>query len=273
MKTILYIILLYLFASSFAFASGAKRPNIEGGSTVITENNSAPTTGGGSSKEEFNAPWKNSNTSIVLDNYEGNTIDWDKLAADTKVAGFIHRSSIGMTVDKKYKERKKIALERGYLWGAYHLGRPGNTIAQAELFLSLIEDDPDTLMVLDLEDTTNGKFMTIDEAATFMQYIYDKTGQIVTVYANHSTTKLLASKMKNNPLFQQSKLWYARYKSKVTDFPEGLWPSYFIWQFGREVMCRDSGFCPYTVPGTGYDMDYNVFNGTKSELQAQWNNN
>lgn len=264
------MILLNIFFGSFAFASGAKRPALGVENKPIVS--SGPSTTAPAS-EEFNAPWKNENTSIVVDNYQGNTWDWDKLVSDPRVVGFIHRSSIGLTIDSQYKARKKIALEKGMLWGAYHLGRPGNTIEQAELFLSLIEDDSNTLMVLDLEDTTSGKFMTVDEAVTFMQYIYDKTGNIVTVYANHSTTKSLVSKLKTHPLVQQSKLWYARYKNQVTDFPEGLWSSYFLWQFGREVTCRESGICPYTVPGTGYDMDYNVFNGTKAELQARWNNN
>jgi lysozyme len=261
---------MHLFFFSNVFASGAKRPAI--GSNTPTTSVETPTATN-SSSAEFNSPWKESNTSIVLDNYEGNTFDWDKLATDKKVVGFIHRSSIGMTVDKKYIERKKIAIERGYLWGAYHLGKPGNTIAQAELFLSLVEDDLNTLMVLDMENATSGQFMTTDEAATFMQYIYDKTGQIPTIYANHSTTKEIISKLKNNPLIQQSKLWYARFKNQVIDFPQGLWPTYFLWQFGREVLCRENGTCPYTVPGTGYDMDYNVFYGSKADLQAQWNNN
>ena len=58
----------------------------------------------------------------------------EKMAADQKMVAVIHRSSIGSRVDSKYVERKNIALERGYLWGAYHLGRRGNTIAQADLF-------------------------------------------------------------------------------------------------------------------------------------------
>ena len=95
------------------------------------------------------------------------------MATDTKVAGVIHRSSIGLKVDTQYVARKKIALDRGYLWGAYHLGRPGNTIAQANLFLSLLNDEPNTLMILDLEDTGSGSFMSIDEAVVFMNYVYE----------------------------------------------------------------------------------------------------
>jgi GH25 family lysozyme M1 (1,4-beta-N-acetylmuramidase) len=220
----------------------------------------------------LNKPWSREDATIVIDAYQGNSIDWDKMATDTKVAGVIHRSSIGMRVDTKYKSRKKIALDRGYLWGAYHLGRRGDTIKQADLFLSLVQDEPDTLMILDLEDTNSGNFMSITEAITFMDYIYEKTGKIPTVYANHSTTKILNERVKSHPLFQQSKLWYARFKSKVTDYPSGVWPNYFLWQFSSEINCSKTGSCLYNVPGTRFDMDVNIFNGPQSDLRLKWNN-
>lgn len=234
--------------------------------------------GGGSSNDEvtdqasFIRPWNNDNTSIIIDAYEGNRIDWNKMAADQKMVAVIHRSSIGSRVDSKYVERKNIALERGYLWGAYHLGRRGNTIAQADLFLSLIDGEEDTLMILDLEDTGSSNFMSLDEAEVFMEYVYEKTGKIPTVYANHSTTKKLNEKFKNNPLFQQSKLWYARFKSTVTDYPAEIWKNYFLWQFSSEINCSTTGSCLYNVPGTSSDMDINVFNGPLSELRMKWNN-
>lgn len=223
-------------------------------------------------KASFNQPWKNADTSIVIDAYEGNSIDWNKMATDTKVVGVIHRSSIGSRTDAQYKARKKIAKERGYLWGAYHLGYKGNTIAQADLFLSLVDNDPETLMILDLEDTSSGNLMTVEEAVVFMNYVYEKTGRIPVVYANHSVTISLNQKVKNNPLFQQAKLWYARFKATVTDFPAVIWKNYFLWQFSSEINCSTTGSCLYNVPGTKSDMDVNVFYGTPRELEARWNN-
>lgn len=223
-------------------------------------------------KESLLSPWKDQSTAIVIDAYQGNSINWDQMAGDPRVVGVIHRSSIGSKTDTKYKSRRAIARERGYLWGAYHLGYTGNVKAQVELFLNLVEDDPDTLMILDLENTTNGKFMTIAEAAQFMQMVYEKTGRIPVVYANHTTTKLLNTKMADNPLFEQSKLWYARFKSNVTDYPVGIWPNYFLWQFSSEINCSKTGSCLYNVPGTRYDMDVNVFYGSEADLRANWHN-
>jgi lysozyme len=220
----------------------------------------------------FDRPWQNKNTSIVIDAYEGNRIDWDEMSKDRKMLGVIHRSSIGFRKDSLYESRKKIALERGYLWGAYHLGRRGSTIEQADFFLSIVENEPDTLMILDLEDTASNNFMSIEEAIVFMEHVFKKTGKIPVVYANHKTTILLNSKVKNHPLFQKAKFWYARFKEKITDFPSGVWKNYFLWQFSSEINCSPSVTCLYRVPGTSHDMDVNVFNGPEGDLKSQWNN-
>lgn len=220
--------------------------------------------------DAFNAPWRRSDTSIVIDAYELNPINWTQMAADTKMVGVIHRSSIGLRVDRQYQARKEIARQRGYLWGAYHLGSRENTIAQAELFLSLIDDEEDTLMILDLEDTNNSRFMTLDQAVVFMEYVYEKTGRIPVVYANHSTTQLINQRLGQSAIIQQSKLWYARFKSNVTDFPRGIWDEYFLWQFSSEINCSKTGSCLYNVPGTLYDMDVNVYNGTEAQLRYEW---
>ena len=272
-KFLMFFILLNIITISSSYARGSKRPVITKPPESVKPIPKPDNNSSGTVAASLLSPWTKSNSTIVIDAYEGNSIDWNKMATDTKVAGVIHRSSIGLKVDTQYVARKKIALDRGYLWGAYHLGRPGNTIAQANLFLSLLNDEPNTLMILDLEDTGSGSFMSIDEAVVFMNYVYEKTGRIPTVYANHSTTILLNTKVKSNPLFQQSKLWYARFKANVTDFPSGIWKNYFLWQFSSEINCSTTGSCLYNVPGTKADMDVNVFHGSASELASQWHNN
>ncbi|MBC7428803.1 MAG: glycoside hydrolase family 25 protein [Bacteriovorax sp.] len=267
-------IVLFLFISIFSFNSyalGAKRPKAPS-TPVIPSVPATPSNPTSPSASSLNNPWKNIDSTIVIDAYEGNSIDWDKMATDKKVGAVIHRSSSGLKTDSQYTARKKIALQRGYLWGAYHLGQKGNTLAQAKLFLSLVNDEPNTLMILDLEDTGSGSFMTVDEAVVFMNYVYEQTGRTPVVYANQATTVALNSKVKTNPLFQKSKLWYARFKSSVTDFPVGIWSNYFLWQFSSEINCTATGSCLYNVPGTKFDMDVNVFYGPADELAAQWHN-
>lgn len=222
-------------------------------------------------KKDLDHPWKKQDTVIIIDAYEKNPIDWEKMAQDKKVVAVIHRSAIGLRVDSKYSARKAEALKRGYLWGAYHLGKRGDVIKQADLFI-LQADNQDTLMVLDLEDTSNSTMMDIDESVQFMEYVYKKTGKIPVVYANHSVTLKLNEKLKAHELFKKSKLWYARFKGNVTDFPIGIWDTYFMWQFSSEINCSKNNSCLYNVPGTLFDMDVNVFDGTKEELKAQWRN-
>ncbi len=219
---------------------------------------------------EFDRPWDLPQTQIVIDAYQGNSIDWDAMATDQRVVGVIHRSSIGLRVDTKYFLREEIATRRGYLWGAYHLGRSGDPIEQAKLFLQTVGQKPNTLMILDLEDTNSSSMMNIPNAIRFMKYIFAQTGKIPVVYANHNVTQLLTAQVANEAVFQDSRLWYARFRSNIPNFPNGLWPTYFLWQFSSEINCSKMGTCLYNVPGTLYDMDINVFFGSKSELSKEW---
>lgn len=215
----------------------------------------------------LNAPWKDENTQIIIDAYYLNGIDWNEMASDKRVKAVIHRSSIGLKKDTKYSERRAIAKGRGYLWGAYHFGKSGNVEKQADLLIELAGDD---LMVLDLEDFGNSSYMDAKESIEFLEYVYKKTGRLPIIYANHSTVRALNAKYGSHELLNKTKLWYARFKSKVTDFPYGIWGGYFMWQFSSEINCNRTGSCLYNVAGTRYDMDVNVFDGTFEELKKYW---
>jgi lysozyme len=221
---------------------------------------------------EFNEPWKNPNVAIVIDPFQGNDIDWEKLATDKRVVAIIHRATIGDRADKKYAERKIEAKKRGYKWGAYHYGKPGEPIKQADFFLATVKPEPDDLMALDLESTDFDKHMSFDEARAFIQRIKEKTGRYPIVYANNLVTKAIIAEAAPDDVFAKTHLWYARFRRTVTDFPAGTWMTYTLWQFSSEMNCTaaDRASCLYTVPGTEYDMDVDVFNGTVEQLRRQW---
>src|SRR2546429_9683921 len=120
---------------------------------------------------EFNEPWKNPNVALVIDPFEGNDIDWEQLAPDKRVVAIIHRATIGDRADKKYAERKIEAKKRGYKWGAYHYGKPGDPIKQADFFLETVKPAKDDLLALDLDDTDPAQNMSFDEARIFLQRI------------------------------------------------------------------------------------------------------
>ena len=221
---------------------------------------------------EFNEPWKNPKFALAIDPYEGNDINWDKLATDTRVVAIIHRATIGDRVDRKYAERKIEAKKRGYKWGAYHFGKPGDPIKQADFFLNTVKPAADDLIALDLESEDATKHMSFDEARVFINRIKQKTGRYPFVYANNEVTKAISDKYGAGDIFAKTRLWYARFKRNVTDFPPGTWKTYAIWQFSSEQNCSRANLpaCLYTVPGTEYDMDIDVYNGTIEELRNRW---
>ena len=221
---------------------------------------------------EFNEPWKNPNVALAIDPFEGNDIDWERLATDKRVVAIIHRATIGDRVDRKYAERKIEARKRGYKWGAYHYGKPGDPVKQADFFLATVKPDADDLIALDLESTDATKHMSFDEARAFINRIKEKTGRYPVIYANNLVTKAIADQFGDDEVFANTNLWYARFKRSVTDFPAGTWKTYTLWQFSSEMNCNpaDRTSCLYTVPGTDYDMDIDVFNGTIEELRNHW---
>src|SRR4029077_6472679 len=87
---------------------------------------------------EFSEPWKNPKIALAIDPFEGNDINWELLATDTRVVAIIHRATIGDRADRKYAVRKIEAKKRGYKWGAYHFGKPGDPIKQADFFLDTV---------------------------------------------------------------------------------------------------------------------------------------
>lgn len=235
--------------------------------TSVTPFNSLPDGPG-----KYDLPWLSAETVAVIDAYEGNSINWSEMATDSKVAAVIHRSSIGLRADTAYVSRKVTGQKAGYLWGAYHLGTSDDPIAQAKFFLSTVGSDPTTLLFLDLEDTSSSSMMNVANSVVFMQYIYQTTGRLPIIYANNSVTEALTSALAGNTLFQKTRLWYARFVSQISNFPTGLWTTYFLWQFSSEINCSATGSCPLRVTGTSYDMDINVFYGSKAALASQWHN-
>ena len=221
---------------------------------------------------EFTEPWKNPKIAIAIDPFEGNDIDWDKLATDKRVVAIIHRATIGDRADRKYAERRDEAKKRGYKWGAYHFGKPGDPIRQADFFLDTVKPAADELIALDLESVDGTKHMSFDEARVFIKRIKEKTGRYPLIYANNEVTKAISDQYGADDVFSKTRLWYARFKSNVTDFPQGTWKTYTIWQFSSEQNCSpaNSSACLYTVPGTEYDMDVDVYNGTIEELRSKW---
>jgi GH25 family lysozyme M1 (1,4-beta-N-acetylmuramidase) len=241
-------------------------------------------------------PWKNKTTSLVIDAYEMNIIEWEKLVANKRIAGFISKASDGLpeiydcrgkhngdtvnhckTMWRKYavsrelyQTRKLLAKANGLLWGAYHLGRPGDPVDQANHFLDYATPGPDDLMVLDIESLDSTKFMSLDDAEIFARHIKARTGRYPVLYTNHDTARYIASRRENYALLSRLPLWYARYKPDIRGvFPMGNWDNYFLWQFSSASNCGDRT-CPMRIDGTLDDIDVNTVPMARTELARFW---
>jgi GH25 family lysozyme M1 (1,4-beta-N-acetylmuramidase) len=231
-----------------------------------------------SSASEFSKPWLDADVAIVLDPFEGNSMDWDKIASEPRVIGVIHRATFGLSSDAKYAVRKTEAKARGLKWGAYHLLTTADPEDQVDHFLSVTGLDAADAYALDIEclDTLGGCAQSIFKVSAAqieaaIAHFKAKTGRLPLIYANGSVTDVLASKLNGKPELSGLNLWYARFKNTLTNFPAGLWPSYTLWQFSSEINCEPSpGQCPFRVQGTKSDMDVNAFNGTVAEAKAAW---
>lgn len=243
-----------------------------------------------------NEPWKNQETALVIDAYELNTIEWEKLVTNKRVAGFISKASDGLpevydcskrhkgdsvahckTMWRKYsvsrelyQTRRMLAKANGLLWGAYHLARPGNPIDQANHFLDYATPGPDDMMVLDIESLDAKQFMSLEDAAIFARHIKTRTGRYPVLYVNHDTARYIATNREEHHLLSRLPLWYARYKPEIKGvFPMGNWDNYVLWQFSSSTNCGKRT-CPMRIEGTLDDIDVNTVPMARAELVKTW---
>ena len=225
---------------------------------------------------EFKQPWKDPKIALVLDLYGPNRLDFDELAAEPRVAGIIHKASEAMAPDPLYADRKLEALRRGYKWGSYHLGRPGDPVAQADFYLEKADPTDDEVMALDIENTTKHS-MSLANAERFVARIREETRRYPLLYITGNVRDALLESYFADSEFAHTPLWYARYRPDhdiSQFFPAELWTTYTLWQFASEVNCpsKEGLPCPLSkpIPGTEYDMDVNVFWGTVEDLRGRW---
>jgi len=250
----------------------------------------------GNAKAADNEPWKDKSSTLVIDAYELNIIEWEKLVANKRIAGFISKASDGLpevydcrkkhngdslnhckTMWRKYavsrelyQTRKLLAKAHGLLWGAYHLGRPGDPLDQANHFLDYATPGPDDLMVLDIESLDSEKFMSLADAEVFARHIKTRTGRYPVLYTNHDTARYIASRREDYALLSRLPLWYARYKPEIKGvFPMGNWDNYFLWQFSSASNCGDRS-CPMRIEGALDDIDVNTVPMTRADLARHW---
>lgn len=245
-----------------------------------------PTALGQTRTGEFNRPWEDRTRALVLDPYEENDLDCAILAQEPRVAGIIHRASIGLRADTQYAVRKAKCKRLGYKWGSYHVGMPGDPIQQADFYLTTVKPTDDEVIALDLEDVRDPTRMDLVNARRFIKRIKEKTGRYPLLYITGNSRDELLKEYGAESEFANTPLWYVRMKTDISDlFPaKPLWNSYTLWQFASELNCchkrgkrrvctaQPPPSCPFRkpIPSTRFDMDVNVYYGTLEELRSKW---
>lgn len=224
--------------------------------------------GGAFARSSGNRPWEDPSVPIIIDPYAENDINWDKAVTDKRLMAVIHKASEGDETDPKFVERAAEAKKRGLLWGAYHLGRPGDPIKQAKKFLDLANATGAKFLAIDIEADDPSKFMSLQDAAKFIEYVHSETRRYPAIYVNYSVYESISKKYDASSVFAKAPLWVARFKPELGMDNHKLWSNYTLWQFSSEINCASSKTCFYRVPGTATDMDVNVFLGDANALRA-----
>jgi len=204
----------------------------------------------------------------VVDIYHGDKVSSFKKAADAGLWGAIHKATTGATgKDSKYATRRQAALKAGLLWGAYHWGTAADVEKQVKNFINRAEPDDDTLVALDFEETKDNQ-MTLAQARDFLAIINETLGRKAVIYGGG----LLKSRLGNaaNPFFGSHRLWLAHYNPHLRWHMS--WKKYWLWQYtdrrGRPDLFPDS---VSGIPGNAKgDLDCDSYDGSKSQLRAEW---
>jgi lysozyme len=200
------------------------------------------------------------NVIVDISHHNGN-VDLGQVNGDG-IIGVIHKATQSTNyTDPNYACNRTKAADAGLLWGAYHFGTGGDGAAQADYFLSVVSPGPNDLLVLDLEDNTQGSSMSLDEAHDFVTRVHDVTGQWPGLYSGSYIKQLLGSN--KDDVLVNCWFWLAQYGSNAV--VPANWPTWTMWQYTDGT----SGPQPHSVGGIG-SCDRDKFNGDEAGLRKLW---
>jgi lysozyme len=200
---------------------------------------------------------------VVVDiSHHNGTLNLKRAKEEGGIVGLISKATQGVTfTDPTYKGNRAKALGVGLLWGAYHFGTGSNGVHQAEHFLSVVQPDSKTLLVLDFESNPQGPDMTLEEARAFVTHVKEATGTFPGLYSGHYIKELLGTS--KDPVLANCWFWLAQYGP--TAVVPVNWPTWTMWQYTDGAMGPE----PHTVPGIGR-CDRDKFNGSETQLRDLW---
>ena len=200
------------------------------------------------------------NVVVDISHHNGN-VNFVKVK-DAGIIGVIQKATQGQgNVDPTYKTNKSKATDAGLLWGAYHFATGSDGLKQADNFLSVVGNDPKTLLVLDFEPNLTGPSMSLEEARAFVTDVNEQTGRYPGFYSGHFIKQLLGANA--DPVLANCWFWLAQYGKTAVVPPN--WPTWTMWQYTDGVIGPE----PHTVSGIGR-CDRDKFNGSEAQLRKLW---
>lgn len=199
---------------------------------------------------------------VVVDiSHHNGAVNFAKAKA-AGIIGVIQKASQGQgNIDPTYNTNKTKATTAGLLWGAYHFATGSDGLKQAEHFLSVVGDDPKSLLVLDFEPNPTGPDMNLEEARAFVTHVNEQTGRFPGLYSGHYIKQLLGTN--SDPVLANCWFWLAQYGNTPVVPPN--WPSWTMWQYTDGAIGPE----PHKVDGIGR-CDRDKFNGTEVQLRKLW---
>ena len=188
----------------------------------------------------------------------GTPIDWSKVRTDGQSFAFVKATEGGDWVNPHYVEDVQAAHAAGLKTGAYHYARPSTDAkTQAANFAAQIALAPDQTLppALDIE-VDEGK-----SAAQLEQWIEEFTSELKRLTGRtpmiYTYKYFWMGQMNNSQKFSDMPLWLAAYQDQAPEAVDG-WKKLSFWQRSG------SG----KVAGIPTDVDMNLFNGSKQQLQS-----
>ena len=188
----------------------------------------------------------------------GTPIDWSKVRTDGQSFAFVKATEGGDWVNPHYVEDIQAANAAGLKTGAYHYARPaGDAKTQAANFAAQIALAPNQTLppALDIE-VDEGK-----SAAQLEQWIEEFTSELKRLTGRtpmiYTYKYFWMGQMNNSQKFSDMPLWLAAYQDQAPEAVGG-WNELSFWQRSG------SG----KVAGISTDVDMNLFNGSKQQLQS-----
>ena len=188
----------------------------------------------------------------------GTPIDWSKVRTDGQSFAFVKATEGGDWVNPHYVEDVQAAHAAGLKTGAYHYARPSTDAkTQAANFAAQIALAPNQTLppALDIE-VDEGK-----SAAQLEQWIEEFTSELKRLTGRtpmiYTYKYFWMGQMNNSQKFSDMPLWLAAYQDQAPEAVGG-WKKLSFWQRSG------SG----KVAGIPTDVDMNLFNGSKQQLQS-----